>query len=103
LGVAAWLMAETSLKDQLYKPVPGAIAGLTSRPRAGDRARLTFSAPGLDLTGATVIWEAAGMTPWRGPALDWRAEKQGPAWVEAEAQLPDGRRAFASIELTISR
>ena len=84
LGAAAWLMAQTSLKTQPWKPSKAAVVQV-GNPKA------TLTAQGIDLSRARVIWEAEGMEPRIGPTLDL---KTTPAWIEAEIIPSDGRRMF---------
>ena len=84
LGVAAWLMAQTSLKTQPWKP-PKALTVQVGSPKA------TLSAPGIDLSRARLIWEAEDTEPHIGPAFELEGT---PKWIEVEVILPDGRRMF---------
>jgi hypothetical protein len=84
LGVAAWLMAQSSLRAQPWKPAQALTVQL-GNPKA------TLSAPGVDLARARVIWEAEGMEPHIGPVLELEGT---PAWIEAEVIPSDGRRRF---------
>ncbi|HZR17550.1 MAG TPA: glycoside hydrolase family 9 protein [Verrucomicrobiae bacterium] len=97
LGYCAWLMAQTPLKTQAWKSAP---AQITTGPSEGaaDKSGLTFkiSAPGIDLIPARTVWEAEGREPSFGASLQLSPGKPAPRWVEAEAQLPDGRRVFAA-------
>lgn len=95
LGYCAWLMAQTALKQQSWRPVAAQIHGLapTGLAKAGS-ITLSLSAPGLDLTSARVVWEAEGHEPHGGPSFVIAPATKAPRWVEAEAQLPDGRRVF---------
>ena len=90
LGYLAWLMAQGPLKTQAWKPLTAAIVEDSSAPAGGKVLRL--SSPGLDLASAKIVWEAEGQEPVFGERFHWNKPA---AWVEAEAQLPDGRRAFA--------
>ncbi len=93
LGYLAWLMAQTPLKSQPWRAAKGVIRETLSKsgtPGAGD---LELSSPDLDLSNARVVWEAEGQDPVFG--AKFRPQKAAPAWVEAEAQLSDGRRVFA--------
>jgi hypothetical protein len=56
----------------------------------------SLSAPGLDLSQARVVWEALGQDPVFGATCTFTPTNQGTYWIEAEAQLSDGRRVFAS-------
>jgi hypothetical protein len=84
LGAAAWLMAQTPLKTQPWKPTAAAVVQI-GNPKA------TITAPGIDLKGARIIWEAADTEPHIGPVLPLKAT---PTWIEAEIITPDGRRIF---------
>lgn len=84
LGVAAWLLAQTPLKTQPWKPSQ-TITVQVGNPKA------TLSAPGLDVSRARVIWEAEDTEPHIGPVLEL---KTTPSWIEAEIIPPDGRRMF---------
>ncbi|HKQ38174.1 MAG TPA: glycoside hydrolase family 9 protein [Verrucomicrobiae bacterium] len=84
LGAAAWLMAQTSMKSQPWKPATPAVVQV-GNPKA------TVSAPGIDLGHSRIIWEAEGMEPHIGPALELKGT---PAWIEVEIVPPDGRRMF---------
>jgi hypothetical protein len=100
LGYLAWLMAQTPLKTQPWKSAPAEIVSAPSAPRSTPHAqRFTLSAPGLDLSHARILWEAAGQEPALGQSYTVTPAPTGPQWVEAEAQLPDGRRVFAVKEL----
>jgi hypothetical protein len=92
LGVTAWLMAETSLTGQKWRPVKGEIS---ERQNGGGRT-YQLSASGLDLSSARIVWEAESMEPQFGKSLVLNGKRRG--WIEAEAQLPDGRRVFGVWE-----
>ena len=100
LGYCAWLMARTSLKGQPWKTVAGHINGLPATLPPTSQASLGLSANALDLSAARIVWEAEGEEPTYGANYALRPHKNGPRWIEAEAQLPDGRRVFATADLT---
>jgi hypothetical protein len=65
---------------------------------------VTLQVADTNLSGARIIWEALNQEPTFGdlnytftPVL-----QDGPYWVEAEVQWPDGRRAFATNSVTVS-
>jgi hypothetical protein len=89
LACLSWLMAQSPVKSQPWKPVAAAV---TRRPGS---ATFILSAPSLDLSNARVIWEAGGQEPLSAPELSLNPARLGQQWLEAEAQLPDGRRLFA--------
>jgi hypothetical protein len=90
LGCLAWLMAQTPLKEQAWKSAPGTLVPSTN---PSGKQVLQLVAPGIDLRAARTVWEANDQEPAFGaawvPPDKWRRQ-----WVEAEAQLPDGRRIF---------
>jgi hypothetical protein len=93
LGYLAWLMAGTSLKQQAWK---GAAARMVGTPGISPGS-LRLESDGLNLDQARIVWELEGAEPsirlQTGPPSASKA-----AWVEAEAQLPDGRRVFGLRE-----
>jgi len=98
LGYLSWLMAGTPLKNQAWKSGGAQIALLPNTAERKNSA--TISAPGFDLKSARVIWEAAGHEPAFGNTFNFTPAKLGSIWVEVEAQLLDGRRLFASTNLS---
>ena len=100
LGTLSFLAARTSLKTQPWTPVAGQISGPPSPLPVGLPSILTLQAPGVDLSGARITWEAQGQEPTFGPTYTFSPKSNGPQWVEAEAQFPDGRRVFASATFT---
>ncbi|MBI3885758.1 MAG: glycoside hydrolase family 9 protein [Opitutae bacterium] len=92
----AALAAQTSLKTQAWKPTAATITGLPVTLLAGTSVTATLTAPaGIDLTGATIVWEAADQGSHYGASFTFTPSAYGQQWVEAEATLPDGRRVFA--------
>ena len=99
LAYLSWLMAHTTLAHQPWTPVPGQILLTKDSAENGNGLQASLSVKGLDLSPAKIIWEAAGQEP----ALSHTyhvAASSAPLWVEAEAQLPDGRRIFAVTNLS---
>jgi hypothetical protein len=103
LGYTAWLMAQTSLAAQPWRAAPAQIVGLPAPARAGTPVTAQLTADGLDLSGARIVWEAANHEPSFGQSFTFTPSSPGPHWIEAEAQLPDGRRAFAAASFNVSR
>jgi hypothetical protein len=89
-------MARTALKSQPYRSLRAKITGLPPKVKAGDRFTARLSMNGADLRDARIVWEAGGAEPSFGPGRAVTAAEPGRGWIEAEAQLPDGRRAFAA-------
>jgi hypothetical protein len=97
LGALAFLMAQTALKTQPWKP--SANLRLTGVPReaaVGQAFTVRADLAGSGLEQATVVWEACGQEPGLGASYQVVSSLPGESWVEAEAQWPDGRRAFAA-------
>jgi hypothetical protein len=103
LGYCAWLMAQTSLKEQPWKPMPGKITGFKGKLAIDAETQLRLVAQDLDLSSARIVWEADGLEPIFGNTFTVRPRKALPKWIEAEAQLPDGRRVFGALDLTDRR
>src|ERR1051326_4398460 len=96
LAYQAWLMAQTSLKTQKWKSMEGQIRLLPTKAVAKETTSVGLKVEGLDLHSARVVWEAQGQEPAFGNPFSFVPEKDGPKWVEAEVQFPDGRRVFAA-------
>ena len=92
LATTAWLMAQTPLKTQPWKSAPAAI-----EVTGAGSSRIAALKSALDLSRARIVWEAQGREPLFG---DRMSLTNSPSWIEAEAQLPDGRRVFGVSELS---
>jgi len=119
LAAAAYLMAKTSLATQAWQCATARIVGLgtgnASRSRAesaqtrntkvvfaatkheSNEEVLTIEVPGCDLSKARIVWEAEKQEPVFGPNFLLKKGSPAPQWIEAEAQWPDGRRAFGVV------
>jgi hypothetical protein len=95
LAYLAWMMGRSPLNAQPWKSADGKITGLPDRARTGEKINATISAAGLDLAGARIVWEARDQEPAFGKIFSFAPAHRGEQWLEAEAQLPDGRRVFA--------
>jgi hypothetical protein len=102
LGSLAFLAAQTSLKTQPWHSVAGSIAAPTGVVPTGTPVTLTMSAPGLDLSSARIAWEGRDQEPSFAQPLVFTPRNNGTYWVEAEAQLPDGRRIFARTNFNVN-
>jgi hypothetical protein len=92
---SAYMMAQTPAARQPWRPVAGRI--IVSAGGTLDDAHVKLVADGVDLSTARVVWEADGIEPSIGVAdAVLRGGARG-RWVEAEAQLPDGRRVFGVL------
>ncbi len=95
LAAMAFLMARTSVKTQPWKSAIGTITGLPTSVPAEQTVSATLSVPGLDLSKASIVWEARDQAPTPSGTFNFAAVNTGDQWVEVEALLPDGRRVFA--------
>jgi hypothetical protein len=82
-GAGAWTAPAATIT------VPGATA-LLNAP-----VTLTLQVPGLDLTGARIVWEGRDQQPAFGSTFVFTPVNNGDQWAEVEVEWPDGRRAFA--------
>ncbi len=92
LAVAAWLMAQTPLKNQPWQSAP---ATIEFTPSGSSRVATLKSS--LDLSRARVVWEAQGREPHFG---DRMLLTNTVSWIESEAQLPDGRRVYGVTHIS---
>lgn len=102
LAVTTWLAAQTSLAGQPWRSTNASIIAPTNATQIGQPATITLQVAETNLNGARVVWEARTQEPIFGnlnytftPSVD------GPHWIEAEVQWPDGRRAFAVGSVTV--
>jgi hypothetical protein len=95
LGTLAFLAAQTSLKTQPWHAVSGQINIPSGKAQVGSPVTLSMTAPGIDLSSARITWEGAGVEPTFGKTFVFVPQGNGSQTVQAEAQLPDGRRIFA--------
>jgi hypothetical protein len=98
LATLSWLMAASPLKSQRWRAAPGTITGVPKQPKAGMPFSVTLRAEGMKPEHAQIVWEADGQEPTRGNTCRVTPPGSGRHWIEAEAQWPDGRRAFAAAE-----
>jgi hypothetical protein len=94
LASLAFLAAQTSHKNQAWRSSAAQINGLPAQLQSGTPVTASLTAPGVDLSAATIVWEAAGQPAAFGPTFTFTPSGHGEQWVEAEAALPDGRRVF---------
>jgi hypothetical protein len=94
LAAAAFLMAQTPLKDQPWKPLQATIE-LQPSASSSVKAVAILKVSQRDLRDARIVWEAYGQEPAFGVTFSVTPTGQGSHWIEAEAQWPDGSRAFA--------
>ncbi|HHY84550.1 MAG TPA: glycoside hydrolase family 9 [Verrucomicrobia bacterium] len=104
LVVAAWLAAKTSLTNQAWRSVNAVIHAPAHPSLPNQAVTVTLQVPGMDLSDARIVWEARDQDPsFGGPEFTFTPSPQeGTHWMEAEAQWPDGRRAFAMSAIEVS-
>ena len=84
-----------------WKAITGQITGLPANFSRGTKASAQLSVTGFDLQSARIVWEAADQEPALGKSFTFTALSSGPQWIEAEAQMADGRRVFAVTNFTV--
>ena len=90
------LAAQGSVKTQPWKSVPATINVPANTVPLNQPVTISLQAPaGVDLSTARITWEARDQEPAFGSTFTFTPVNSGVQWVEAEAQLPDGRRVFA--------
>jgi len=94
LASLAFISTLTSASSKPWKPVAGKITA-PSEALINTPMNATLQAPGMDLTGARIVWEARDQEPHYGSTFTFTPTNSGSQWIEAEAQWPDGRRIFA--------
>ncbi|MDB6039340.1 MAG: hypothetical protein JWM99_3181, partial [Verrucomicrobiales bacterium] len=90
LGTMAFLMAQSGAGASPSVRINGQISGLPSVIPAQQSVAASLTAPGLDLSQARIVWEAADQEPSIGSVFQFAPKNPGTQWVEVEAQLPDG-------------
>lgn len=95
LAYLSWMMGRSAVRNQAWKAAAGQIASVPAIAQSGRKIEVTISAPGVDLSRARIVWEWSGHEPAFGKSFSFTPAHSGTQWIEAEAQLPDGRRVFA--------
>jgi hypothetical protein len=107
LAASAWLMAESSMREQAWKSAPAEIVGAPATAKLNQpiTLRLKLAAEkkdaALDLSSARTIWEGRDNPPAFSAEFTFTPRHTGEQWVEAEAQLPDGRRVFGATTFSV--
>jgi hypothetical protein len=103
-AVSAWLAAQTSLATQPWRSTNAIIVAPASPKLPGQPLTIALQVAETNLTGAKIVWEGLGQDPAFGGLSHTftPTAQEGPQWVEAEVQWPDGRRAFATNSVVIS-
>ena len=101
LAALAGLMARTPLKDQPWRAATAKIVGVASRVAPGTAVTARLEVTGLNTNEARIVWEASGQQPVFRRTFTI-TPGSGSQWIEAEAQWPDGRRAFGRGDFTVA-
>ncbi len=101
LASLAFLFTKTSLKSQTWRTAFPQITGVPSQTKINQPVTAAVTVPGMDLSQATVVWEATGQEPTFGNTFTFTPTNSGPNWIEAEVQQPDGRRVSAALDFTV--
>lgn len=104
LVTAAWLAAQTSLTNQPWRSTNATITVPAGTRPFGQPVTVTLQVANPNLTGARIVWEVLNQEPsFGGTSYTFTPVFQdGPHWIEAEVQWPDGRRAFARNSITVT-
>ena len=103
VATAAWLMAMTSLSNQVWKSADARITGLPAVIPMGQSVTGNLVVSGLNLSQPMIVWEALGQEPrLGGTSFSFTPGNLGDHWVEVEAQWPDGRRVFAATNFFVT-
>ncbi len=94
------LVAQTSAKSTPWTSGTAQITVPATVVPVGVPTTLSVQTPGLDLTGARVVWEARDQQPAFGITYTLSPVNNGAQWVEVEVEWPDGRRVFAASTFT---
>ncbi|MGI8967279.1 MAG: hypothetical protein ACR2H1_14500, partial [Limisphaerales bacterium] len=102
LAGAALLSTLTTLTNQAWSSAVATIQFPNGPPTLNSPTLAQLNST-LDLTGATVVWEVKGQEPALGFSnITFTPNVIGETWIEAEANLPDGRRVYAASSVSIS-
>lgn len=101
LAIAAFVWADFSPNNQPWQSGNGTITGAPAETEMNEELTVRFEAPGMDLSGAIIVWEAKEQEPFIGPEFTFAPTNVGPCWVEAEVILPDGRRLFDEASFNV--
>ena len=95
LMASAFLAAHSEIEYRNWTHANAWIAAPDAPVQLNAPETVRLEVPGEDLAMARIVWEARDQEPAFGPTYTFSPKHSGPQWVEAEAEWPDGRRAFA--------
>jgi hypothetical protein len=103
-ATAAWLAAQTDAASQAWSWTNATILTPAVPALPGQPVTVTLQVADTNLSAARITWEAQGQEPTFGNLTYGftPGTQEGPYWIEAEVQWPDGRRAFASNQILVS-
>jgi hypothetical protein len=94
LGTLGFLAAKAGGNTGHWKPSAAKIK-VPGSAKVGSSVTVSLQGSKVNLGGARITWEARDQEPTYGSTFTFSPKNSGPQWVEAEAQMPDGRRVFA--------
>src|SRR6185503_20708762 len=94
------LAARTASATAPWKSAPAQITVPASVVLLDTPLTLTVQVPGMDISGARIVWEARDQEPAFGSTYTISPKNNGAQWVEVEITWPDGRRSFAASTFT---
>jgi hypothetical protein len=102
--VAAWLAAQTSLASQPWRYTNANIIIPATARQPNQPLTVTLQVADTNLAGAKIVWEGLSQDPIYDGLTHTLTmpDQEGPCWLEAEVQWPDGRRAFATNSVIIT-
>jgi hypothetical protein len=92
---SALLASQTSSESGAWTAPAATIAVPSTVAPLNAPTTLSVQVPGMDLTGARIVWEGRDQQPAFGSTYTVTPINDGDQWAEAEIEWPDGRRAFA--------
>ncbi len=103
-AVALWLAAQTATAGQHWTWTNATIIPPPGPRQLGRAVTVTLNVADSNLSAARITWEALNQQPaFGGTSYTFTPTNQdGPYWIEAEVQWPDGRRAFATNYVMVS-
>ncbi len=100
IGSLGFLAAQTAAATVPWQAVQAQINVPATIVPVGSNVTVTMQSAGIDFSGARITWEARDQKPVFGQSFTFAPINNGPQWIEAEAQWPDGRRVFATNVFT---